>query len=274
MKKLQKGDSGPEVSECQRLLSTHGYPVASDGVFGPKTEQEVKAFQYDKGLTVDGIVGAQTWSELEETPGPQVGAITMEDLAAHFPAMLSQTYSLHDAQCPSNPPGLQLRNIGASTTNCVQFLGWLLPVAFNKAYPSIRFSGDQWKHWMVAASPTDTVPNWSPRVLLEWGVGTTAPGPGPWLVQMFSIGNAGHNVLVLAHDAETDKILTLEATNVAKLDGAGFYEIGNLRDIINPGPDWPSKVTQTWQSRFGSMQAIHVCRVSITGVEAWLNVPT
>ena len=32
-----------------------------DGDFGPKTEAAVKAYQQDRDVEVDGIVGDQTW---------------------------------------------------------------------------------------------------------------------------------------------------------------------------------------------------------------------
>jgi len=32
-----------------------------DGDFGPKTEAAVKAYQEDRAIHVDGIVGDQTW---------------------------------------------------------------------------------------------------------------------------------------------------------------------------------------------------------------------
>ncbi|MEG4976450.1 peptidoglycan-binding domain-containing protein [Microcoleus sp. K4-B3] len=41
-----------------------GYPVATDGFFGLKTEQAVIKFQKQNKIAVDGIVGPQTWSLL------------------------------------------------------------------------------------------------------------------------------------------------------------------------------------------------------------------
>ncbi len=41
--------------------------LIADGIFGPLTEEAVKAFQKSKGLTPDGIVGAKTWAALGVT---------------------------------------------------------------------------------------------------------------------------------------------------------------------------------------------------------------
>ena len=40
--------------------------IAVDGMFGSKTTARVKQFQSDFGLSVDGIVGNNTWSVLED----------------------------------------------------------------------------------------------------------------------------------------------------------------------------------------------------------------
>ena len=54
---LGNGNAGPLVESLQRQLSDAGYPVEPDGIFGPKTEAAVRAFQTAHGLQIDGIVG-------------------------------------------------------------------------------------------------------------------------------------------------------------------------------------------------------------------------
>lgn len=59
MKTVKRGDKGDDVKLLQRQL--HLMP---DGIFGPVTEETVKAFQSEHGLLKDGIVGAKTWAAL------------------------------------------------------------------------------------------------------------------------------------------------------------------------------------------------------------------
>ena len=64
---LRKGSSGSVVKELQILLIKAGYSCGkygSDGKFGDSTLEAVKAFQADRGLAVDGVVGTKTWEEL------------------------------------------------------------------------------------------------------------------------------------------------------------------------------------------------------------------
>ncbi|MEM1395725.1 MAG: peptidoglycan-binding domain-containing protein [Cyanobacteria bacterium P01_D01_bin.116] len=61
---LTFGNSGLSVRILQRLLLANGYPIRVDGNFGALTEIAVKAFQTNRNLTIDGVVGQQTWSEL------------------------------------------------------------------------------------------------------------------------------------------------------------------------------------------------------------------
>jgi hypothetical protein len=59
---------GDDVLLLQKHLATAGYAMVGepDGKYGAATEKAVLAFQKDRGLTVDGIVGPQTWNVLVE----------------------------------------------------------------------------------------------------------------------------------------------------------------------------------------------------------------
>ncbi len=59
------GDSGDAVTTLQTELNAQGYDCGEvDGIFGQNTLNAVIAFQTAKGLTADGVVGAQTWGAL------------------------------------------------------------------------------------------------------------------------------------------------------------------------------------------------------------------
>lgn len=64
---LSKGAKGDTVKALQILLIGHGYSCGGKGVdgdFGSNTDKAVRAFQKANGLTVDGIVGKNTWAKL------------------------------------------------------------------------------------------------------------------------------------------------------------------------------------------------------------------
>jgi peptidoglycan hydrolase-like protein with peptidoglycan-binding domain len=60
----RQGARDHPVRTLQHLLRARGKSVAVDGIFGPRTDAAVRAFQQEKGLAVDGIVGPRTWSAL------------------------------------------------------------------------------------------------------------------------------------------------------------------------------------------------------------------
>lgn len=67
---LHEGATGAFVKTLQAALNKHpdlGTALAVDGDFGPKTEAHVVQFQKNNHLTVDGIVGPQTWGALGVT---------------------------------------------------------------------------------------------------------------------------------------------------------------------------------------------------------------
>jgi hypothetical protein len=63
---LRKGMEGKDVAGLQDLLRTSGYSAGnSDGKFGPRTDEQVRKFQLDHGLTADGIVNQAVWAALQ-----------------------------------------------------------------------------------------------------------------------------------------------------------------------------------------------------------------
>ena len=54
------------VTLAEERLNILGYPCTIDGEFRADTDAAVRAFQRDKGLTVDGMVGPATFAALVE----------------------------------------------------------------------------------------------------------------------------------------------------------------------------------------------------------------
>ncbi|MFS0883080.1 peptidoglycan-binding domain-containing protein [Metabacillus niabensis] len=62
---VSMGSTGSYVKAVQKTLSCIGYlPGPIDGIFGTQTSNAVKAFQRVHGLSVDGVVGRQTYHYL------------------------------------------------------------------------------------------------------------------------------------------------------------------------------------------------------------------
>jgi peptidoglycan hydrolase-like protein with peptidoglycan-binding domain len=62
---IRNGSTGSLVWAAQCLLEAQGYDVGTpNGTFGASTETAVRSYQTAKSLTVDGAVGARTWTAL------------------------------------------------------------------------------------------------------------------------------------------------------------------------------------------------------------------
>jgi Putative peptidoglycan binding domain len=77
---VQQGSDGDAVRAVQSQIHGRGdgAAIAIDGIFGSNTDDAVRAFQTLLGLSVDGVVGEQTWNHLINgylaAPDPQVAA--------------------------------------------------------------------------------------------------------------------------------------------------------------------------------------------------------
>jgi N-acetylmuramoyl-L-alanine amidase len=67
MQLIRRGDSGPAVAEVRAMLHGLGLlPDATSDSYDDATERAVRAFQQQRGLASDGIVGLETYRALEE----------------------------------------------------------------------------------------------------------------------------------------------------------------------------------------------------------------
>lgn len=64
---VKRGAKGDSVRSLQHLLRARGQTPAVDGDFGAGTEKAVRAHQKVRNLTIDGVVGPQTWGVLVVT---------------------------------------------------------------------------------------------------------------------------------------------------------------------------------------------------------------
>jgi hypothetical protein len=57
------GEARADVRAWQQRMRDRGWPISVDGRFGPQSAAIARAFEVEKGLTVDdGIVGPQVWN--------------------------------------------------------------------------------------------------------------------------------------------------------------------------------------------------------------------
>ncbi len=64
---IRQGSKGNYVCIAQDDLNTLGYTTGGlDGIFGTRTNNAVRKYQASRGLSVDGIIGCNTWRSLQE----------------------------------------------------------------------------------------------------------------------------------------------------------------------------------------------------------------
>lgn len=110
---LRRGDRGMLVRIAQTALARAGFnPGTADGVFGPNTQNAVRAFQQAKGLTVDGIIGPRTWTALmaylggaQPTPTPILYTVqagdTLWSIAQRYGTTVDEIVALNNIANPN-----------------------------------------------------------------------------------------------------------------------------------------------------------------------------
>lgn len=105
MTTLKNGSKGADVKTLQEALNkAGGYGLATDGIFGAKTDAAVRDFQKKNKLGVDGIAGPQTWTalgykETSETTSSSSSSKCIDPSVVFMPLKVSLTH-LDSARTP------------------------------------------------------------------------------------------------------------------------------------------------------------------------------
>ncbi|MBV9784094.1 MAG: peptidoglycan-binding protein [Acidisphaera sp.] len=117
---LRPGSTGNDVKRLQRIfvmMKQLGGADDIDGVFGPNTESAVKSFQQADGLTVDGVVGPQTWAALPADPDtPEIGPGATGAVVSALQNGLTRIFGQGTAEAPGPIDG----DFGAKTEASVR----------------------------------------------------------------------------------------------------------------------------------------------------------
>lgn len=65
---LRLGDEGERITYIQESLKRFNYPISVDGQFGNETLWAIRDFQSRNNISIDGIVGSETLSKLNQEP--------------------------------------------------------------------------------------------------------------------------------------------------------------------------------------------------------------
>ncbi len=114
---LREGDSGDFVRVVQLLLAFVSQyeesvpPLSVSGYYGPETTAAVRSFQQTYGLTPDGILGEQTYSQLYDVYERIIESIPPEQFA--------------DTAIPFPGTELQVGDTGEDVTVLQEYLGYI-----------------------------------------------------------------------------------------------------------------------------------------------------
>lgn len=89
---IRNGSRGSAVTEWQNYLKSQGYNIEADGIFGPKTLEATKQYQQKNGLTVDGIVGSNTWGSMNTSANTNKNNTTTTNNTTFNPSDTTKNY--------------------------------------------------------------------------------------------------------------------------------------------------------------------------------------
>jgi len=219
------------------------------------------------------------YAEIEEIPDRATERRSFDDdpdavsesaLLDLLPEFHDFTYDLDEARYPFKLPRVRVPQAPPRFNNCCTFVEALLVRAWADTHDGFRWSPGRHGQMMIFSSDDFYSPV---TAVVEAGMAMPVSDPDvpphPWTVIQGwrRQWRNGHTFLVVDHDPDTDRVLTLESNSSGsyKLDGVGFRGIGNLRDVGGEPPaDWRDREEAwTWE---------RVCSTYRFRQQAWLKV--
>ncbi|NPC70280.1 hypothetical protein HPP05_11040 [Corallococcus exiguus] len=201
-------------------------------------------------------------------------AVPEEKLVELLKDFTAYRYDLDHAFYPWPLPGIRVALAPPQKNNCCTFVEALTVKAFSDVHGA-AFTWDARRHRQMMIASTEDL--FSPvTAAIESGMALLPPSeaspPHPWtLIQGWrKQWDSGHTFLVVDHHVETDKVLVLESNAYEGLNGVGFRNLGNLRDLgvdllgDKPLGDW-WKQSDVWTWR-------RICSTYLSRKQAWLKV--
>ena len=149
---LQVGDKGDEVRRLQEELARYGYYEGDiDGVYGNQTRRAVEEFQYQHGLSADGMAGRITLTVLYES-----GQVRLSPSAATPAPSATSSLSVALTEAPATPAAAETPAATVTETPATE-----TPVAVVTATPSPAVTA-------ISPAPTATAtPTSTPEPVFE-----------------------------------------------------------------------------------------------------------
>jgi hypothetical protein len=234
---LKYGSLGDDVAALQRVLNAQGFNAGDvDGEFGDRTQKAVRAFQHKAGITVDGEVGAETWTALggkADIKKPEQGLSEKLAILAQIEADRHLGWTSPDSEAEKylslfREPMRRLGQIGdkkilfdwcgAFVYYCCQQTGIDVPIQPEGFWATMALV-ESWKYWAKKRG------YWYPK-------GSIDPKPGDILVfDWDGDGELNHIGIVRGYTPGADIIRTSEG-NRGNVSGNFTRSISSVAGFI------------------------------------------
>ncbi len=218
------------------------------------------------------ILTTEDFTQDTHVNSSDAAAIDESHLTELLPLFSAFTYHLHDANYPFKLEGISVPQAPPASNNCCTFVEALVVKAWQNALTDFTWSSA--KHGQMMIFSTEDY--FSPvTCLIESEMATSSDAddvPEKWsVIQGWrKEWSGGHTFIVLDYHPETDRVLTLESNKAFGLNGVGYRNLGNYRDIDKPPSDWWSyDELPTWKKIKSTYKFRKKCALKVKNL-SWI----